>query len=57
MIGGAFAVYHEGKPVVDLWGGYADIESRSKWQENTIAMVMSTTKAVGAVCIGMLVDR
>ncbi|KAK0394498.1 hypothetical protein QR680_000774 [Steinernema hermaphroditum] len=55
--GGALAVYHKGKLVVDLWGGYADKESDRKWKRDTMNIAFSSSKAVGAVCIAMLVDR
>lgn len=55
--GAAFAVYHKGKLVVDLWGGYADKESRRLWREDTMAISFSSTKAVSALCIAMLVDQ
>jgi len=55
--GAAFAACHDGKMVVDLWGGFADSTSARIWQENTMALVFSTTKAVSALCLAMLVDR
>ncbi|TMS33955.1 hypothetical protein L596_001633 [Steinernema carpocapsae] len=55
--GAALTVYHKGKLVVDLWGGYADKESDRKWKDDTMSIAFSSSKAVGAVCIAMLVDR
>ncbi|KAI6193670.1 Beta-lactamase-related domain containing protein [Aphelenchoides besseyi] len=48
--GAAVAVYHRGKLVADLYGGYADFESRRLWRENTLA-------AVASLCIAVLIDR
>jgi CubicO group peptidase (beta-lactamase class C family) len=48
-VGAAFAAYHRGRKVVDLWGGIADEETERPWEEDTIAVVFSTTK--GAVAI------
>lgn len=31
--GSAFAVFVDGKKVVDLWGGYADKQAARKWAE------------------------
>ena len=42
--GAAFAVYYKGKEVVNLWGGYADKESRRKWTENTKTVMFSASK-------------
>uniref|UniRef100_A0A915CDH5 Beta-lactamase-related domain-containing protein n=1 Tax=Parascaris univalens TaxID=6257 RepID=A0A915CDH5_PARUN len=55
--GAALAVYHKGKKVVDVWGGYADKQAARKWQKDTLTVTFSTTKAVAAICIAMLVDR
>lgn len=55
--GGAFAVYYKGELVVDFVGGYADEESGVPWTKNTLGMFFSTTKAVSAVVIAVLVDR
>ncbi|VDM38871.1 unnamed protein product [Toxocara canis] len=55
--GAALAVYYKGKKVVDVWGGYADRQAARKWQKDTLTVTFSTTKAVAALCIAMLVDR
>ncbi|MFH4973456.1 hypothetical protein AB6A40_000165 [Gnathostoma spinigerum] len=55
--GAAFVVYQNGRKVVDLWGGYADVQAARKWRKDTITVVFSLTKAVAALCIGVLVDR
>ncbi|KHN86060.1 Beta-lactamase domain-containing protein 2 [Toxocara canis] len=55
--GAAIAVYHKGELVVDLQGGYADASALRKWTPQTRTVVFSATKAVGALCIALLVDR
>ncbi|PAV72631.1 hypothetical protein WR25_21086 [Diploscapter pachys] len=55
--GAAFCVYYKGECVVDVWGGYADKESDRPWRRDTLQIMFSTTKAVGAVCIALLVDK
>ncbi|GMR37029.1 hypothetical protein PMAYCL1PPCAC_07224, partial [Pristionchus mayeri] len=55
--GASLAVYHHGEKVVDIWGGYADRASLRKWKEDTLQVVFSTTKGIGAICVAMLVDR
>ncbi|XP_071500803.1 beta-lactamase domain-containing protein 2-like [Diadema antillarum] len=55
--GAAFAAYHRGKKVVDIWGGFADYESKQKWRQDTISIFFSSTKGAASVCIAMLVDR
>ncbi|GMT13158.1 hypothetical protein PFISCL1PPCAC_4455, partial [Pristionchus fissidentatus] len=55
--GAAVAVYHKGELVVDLQGGFADRAAGRLWTNQTRTVVFSTTKAVGALCVAMLVDR
>ncbi|PIO61957.1 beta-lactamase, partial [Teladorsagia circumcincta] len=55
--GAAVAIYHRGKLVVDLWGGYADREANVVWKRNTRTVLFSATKAISALCIAVLVDR
>lgn len=55
--GASFVVYHKGKKVVDLWGGYADSAALRKWEKDTMSVAFSSTKAVAALCVAMLVDR
>ncbi|CAJ0573474.1 unnamed protein product, partial [Mesorhabditis spiculigera] len=55
--GASIAVYHKGELVVDLSGGWMDKSAGRKWTEETRTVVFSTTKAVGAMCVALLVDR
>ena len=43
--------------VVNLIGGYKDLEKTKPWTDKTILNVYSTTKAVTAICIARLVDQ
>ena len=56
-VGAAFAAQQDRKVVVDLGGGIADVASGRPWQENTIEIVFSATKAFVAICILLLLDR
>jgi CubicO group peptidase (beta-lactamase class C family) len=42
-VGAAVAITLDGKPVVDLWGGFADAARTRPWQRDTIVNVYSTT--------------
>lgn len=53
--GAAVAVYHRGRPVVDLWGGWKDQDER--WASDTVAMCFSTTKGVASTALHVLADR
>ncbi|MEV0800417.1 serine hydrolase domain-containing protein [Kribbella sp. NPDC050281] len=56
-VGAACCVYVGGRPVVDLWGGLADSETKRPWRADTIAIVASTTKGATAICAHLLAQR
>ncbi|HZR84313.1 MAG TPA: serine hydrolase domain-containing protein [Candidatus Binatia bacterium] len=56
-IGAAVAVTVDGRPVVDLWGGHADVARTRPWQRDTIVNVYSTTKGIVAICAMRLADE
>jgi CubicO group peptidase (beta-lactamase class C family) len=56
-VGAAFSAYHRGQKVVDLWGGDFDPTSGKEWEEDTIALVYSTTKGATAICANRLAQE
>ncbi|MFD9121057.1 serine hydrolase domain-containing protein [Streptomyces bottropensis] len=56
-VGASVAVFVDGEPVADLWGGYADAARTTPWERNTLTHVWSTTKTMTALCVLMLADR
>ena len=44
--GAALAIEHQGKMIVNLWGGYQDASKTKAWEENTLVNVFSVTKGV-----------
>lgn len=54
--GAAVAVFVDGHPVVDLWGGYVDESHTEPWQRDTIINVWSSSKTVTALCALVLAD-
>src|SRR5262245_38546024 len=56
-IGASAAVFLDGEPVVDIWGGYLDSEQTRPWQRDTIVNMFSTTKTMTALCALVLIDR
>ncbi|MFE1914458.1 serine hydrolase domain-containing protein [Streptomyces anandii] len=56
-VGASVAVYLDGEPVVDLWGGYVDQARTQPWQRDTITNVWSTTKTMTTLCALVLADR
>jgi CubicO group peptidase (beta-lactamase class C family) len=55
--GAAVALYVDGRPVVDLWAGYADAARTQPWPRDAIVNVYSTTKGITAICAHRLVDQ
>ncbi len=56
-VGAAFAAYHRGRKVVDLWGGVADPQTGRPWEQDSIILVFSTTKGATALCANVLAER
>ncbi|SOJ56280.1 Esterase EstB [Mycobacterium simulans] len=56
-VGAAVAVWVDGQLVVNLWGGTADAAGTRPWGEDTLATVLSGTKALTATCVHQLADR
>src|SRR5215472_15048410 len=56
-VGAAAAVTLDGKPVVDLWGGFADVAKTTAWTRDTLVNVFSTTKGLTAMCAHRLVEQ
>ena len=56
-IGSSFAVYKDGKALVDIWGGYTDKEQTNPWNKDSLATVWSTTKGVAAITCALAVEK
>jgi CubicO group peptidase (beta-lactamase class C family) len=56
-VGASVCVYHDGEPVVDLWGGLASRTTQAPWTRDTIGVVWSCTKGAVALCANVLVAR
>jgi CubicO group peptidase (beta-lactamase class C family) len=56
-VGATVAVTVDGKPVVDLWAGYADAARTRPWTRDTIVNIASSTKGMTTICAHRLVDR
>jgi CubicO group peptidase (beta-lactamase class C family) len=55
--GASVAVFVDGEPVVDVWGGFADPDRTVPWQRDTITCAFSVTKTMTALCALILADR
>jgi len=56
-LGAGLCVIADGRTVVDLWGGFADVERTRPWERDTLVNVWSTTKGLVALCAQLLVER
>lgn len=56
-LGAALCVILDGRVVVDLWGGWADVAGTRPWERDTLANIYSLGKAVSAVAALALVAR
>jgi CubicO group peptidase (beta-lactamase class C family) len=52
-IGAGVAAYWRGEKVVDLWGGRRAPDDDAVWQEDTMVVVMSTTKGLAAMTLAV----
>lgn len=53
--GGALAIYLDGRPVVDVWAGWAAPDRR--WAADTVALSFSTGKGVAATVLHRVAER
>ena len=56
-VGSSFAVYKDGKALVDIWGGYTDKQQTNPWNKDSLATVWSTTKGVAAITCALAVEK
>jgi len=56
-IGAGVAVTVAGRPVVDLWAGYADPGRKHPWLRDTLANVFSSSKGITAILAHRLVEQ
>ncbi|HEY7073238.1 MAG TPA: serine hydrolase domain-containing protein [Acidimicrobiales bacterium] len=56
-VGAGFSLVHDGRTVVDLWGGVADATTGAPYTDDTLQLVFSTTKGATAICANLLAQR
>ena len=56
-VGASVCLSVNGETKVDLWGGMANPDTGEAWQEDTVSIVFSCTKAATALCAHILIDR
>jgi CubicO group peptidase (beta-lactamase class C family) len=55
--GGALSVRLHGRPVVDVWAGFADRRLGRPWARDSVTLCFSTTKGVASTVVHRLADR
>ena len=50
-LGAAVSVWQNGKPVIDLCGGFRDASRENPWTSDTLVLVWSATKGIGSACV------
>ena len=56
-LGAAVCIEVDGRRVVDLWAGWADVARTRPWTADTLACVCSCTKGMTAIAVHRLVER
>ena len=56
-LGASIAIYHQGKLVVDISGGWFDRSQTKPYDNNTLQLVFSTTKGVTAIAAALCVQK
>jgi CubicO group peptidase (beta-lactamase class C family) len=50
-LGAAISVWQNGKPIVDLHGGFRDARREHPWTSDTLVLIWSATKGLGSACL------
>jgi CubicO group peptidase (beta-lactamase class C family) len=50
-LGAAVSIWQNGKPVVDLYGGFCDARREKPWESDTLVLIWSATKGIASACV------
>jgi CubicO group peptidase (beta-lactamase class C family) len=50
-LGAAVSAWQNGKPILDLYGGFRDARREDPWAADTLVLVWSATKGIGSACL------
>jgi CubicO group peptidase (beta-lactamase class C family) len=50
-LGAAVSIWQNGKPIVDLHGGFTDARRDHPWKHETLVLIWSATKGLGSACL------
>jgi CubicO group peptidase (beta-lactamase class C family) len=55
-MGASLCIFHDGEPVVNLWGGTSNYQGTRPWNQDTISVIFSCTKGLMSILVGTLVE-
>jgi CubicO group peptidase (beta-lactamase class C family) len=50
-LGAAVSVWQNGKPILEIRGGFRDVRREQPWTSDTLVLVWSATKGIGSACV------
>jgi CubicO group peptidase (beta-lactamase class C family) len=50
-LGAAVSIWQNGKPVVDVFGGFCDARHEKPWESDTLVLIWSATKGIASACV------
>jgi CubicO group peptidase (beta-lactamase class C family) len=50
-LGAAVSVWQNGKPLIDLYGGFCDAGREKPWTADMLVLIWSATKGIGSACV------
>ena len=50
-LGATISVWQNGKPIVDLQGGFRDMRRAQPWTKDTLVLIWSATKGIASACL------
>ena len=50
-LGAAISIWQNGKPLIDLHGGFRDARREHPWTADTLVLIWSATKGLGVACL------
>jgi len=50
-LGAAVSIWQNGKPILDLYGGFCDARREEPWRADTLVLIWSATKGIGSACV------
>ncbi|OYQ33877.1 hypothetical protein CHU93_02860 [Sandarakinorhabdus cyanobacteriorum] len=56
-LGAAVAIHHQGRLVVDLWGGASQADGSGQWQNDSLVLLYSVSKGLSGLACAVAVAR